>query len=74
MGKPDIESSIVILKQLNPEKNSIVEHYAKLKVPIENSIHTQALLTLKNKYCDFQKCLECEIGLHILKGKSVQHP
>jgi hypothetical protein len=74
MGKPDIESLIVILKQLNPEKNSIIEHYTKIKVPIENSLHTQALLTLKNKYCDFQKCLECEIGLHILKGKNVQHP
>ena len=34
----------------------------------KNAFETQSLLQLKNEYCDKSKCLECGIGIQLLKG------
>lgn len=54
------------LEQINPEKNSIIDFWNKLGINIENAMQSQALLQLKNEYCNHKKCLNCEIGFHIL--------
>jgi hypothetical protein len=46
-----------------------MDQFAKLNVDIENAMTSQALLTLKNDYCRPQRCLNCEIGLKILKDE-----
>jgi hypothetical protein len=33
----------------------------------DSAYQTQALLQLKNRYCDHKKCLDCSIGNSILK-------
>ena len=67
MGQRAIETLFDIVQQLKPEKNSIVKKYQDLGIKVDNAMDSQALLTLKNTYCKPQRCLECAVGLAILK-------
>ncbi|TCP22989.1 uncharacterized protein DUF2851 [Tenacibaculum skagerrakense] len=57
-----------MLESLHPEKNSIISNFEKLKVKIENSFKTQALLELYKGYCSKKRCLDCAIGNQLLKS------
>lgn len=61
------ERSIKFLEQINPEINVVVEKWAALGVSIKSAYTTQGLLELKNEYCNEKKCLNCAIGVKILK-------
>lgn len=56
------------LSELAPEKNSITNNWTALNVTNKNALEGQALLELKNNYCDARRCLECAVGNKILKG------
>jgi hydroxymethylpyrimidine pyrophosphatase-like HAD family hydrolase len=56
------------LEQLKPEKNNIVTFWENLNIKAQNAAQTQALLQLKNEYCTNKKCLNCEIGFHVLNN------
>ncbi len=61
-GNYENEILVAIMKQLQSEKNSIIDKFNALK-PISNSAFcSQALLQLKNNYCTKNKCLDCAIG------------
>ena len=68
LGKSDFSAVISLIEQLKPEKNSIVSMFNELKIKSNNAFETQALLQLKNNYCNQQKCLNCEIGTTLLKS------
>ena len=61
------EQAIELLEACEPEQNAITKGWQKLGINPVNSFETQALLQLKNQYCDKFRCLECVIGLGILK-------
>ena len=67
-GKDDSEQWIGLLTQLKPEKNSVIEKFAFFKIEAENAFQSQALLQLKNEYCDAKRCLQCAVGLELLKN------
>ena len=54
-------------EQLAPEKNNITHGFEKLGVANKSAYESQALIQLKNKYCNNVRCLECAIGNKILK-------
>ncbi|HIP47720.1 MAG TPA: DUF2851 family protein [Lutibacter sp.] len=66
-GNQDIESILGLIKAIKPEKNSIINNYKKLGIPIENAMDSQALIQLHNNYCKPKLCLSCVVGLSILK-------
>jgi len=66
-GELDEESFLALLKNINPEKNSIISKFSEIGVSSMNAFDTQALLELKNNYCAVKRCIECEIGNTILK-------
>ena len=68
IGKQNIELLLQLIKQIKPEKNSIIDKFNYLKIKTENALQTQALLQLKNEYCSKQKCLQCSIGNTLLKS------
>jgi hypothetical protein len=68
-GKSDEDTLLEVVKHMKPERNSIVDTFIQKGLIIENAMQSQALLTLKNEYCNHQKCLQCEVGLHVLKRK-----
>jgi hypothetical protein len=59
--------ALQFLEQLPPEKNSIISKWEKLGVKSRSAFETQALLQLKNRYCEKKKCLNCQIGVKIVK-------
>ena len=58
---------LLIIETLSPESNSITAYFKSKGVVLTSSLHSQALLTLKNNYCKLNKCLQCNIGSFILK-------
>jgi len=61
------QRAMKFLEQLKPENNSIIKRWILLKIKPENASQSQALLELKNVYCDNKKCLECRLGSYLLK-------
>ena len=55
------------LQELRAEKNTRVAGWTNLGVHSRNAGDSQALLELKNSYCDTKKCLQCAVGRTILK-------
>lgn len=68
LGNTDVEFSLELLSSISSEKNTILENFDKIGVKSENAFDSQSLLFLKKKYCDLQKCLQCEIGQLYLKN------
>ncbi|GAB1858127.1 DUF2851 family protein [Flavobacteriaceae bacterium MHTCC 0001] len=67
-GKP-IESDILNLLEVLPsEKNSIVDKFNSLRYVSKKALQSQALLQLKNEYCNKNKCLKCAVGHKLLVG------
>jgi hypothetical protein len=59
----NVEQSLFnVLKDINAEKNSIVEKFLQLRAMEKNALSSQALLQLKAFYCDKNNCLQCAIG------------
>ncbi|WP_456424164.1 DUF2851 family protein [Lutibacter sp.] len=68
IGKSNFSSVISIIDQIKPEKNKIISKFNNLKITSSNAFETQALLQLKNEYCNNKRCLQCEIGKEVLKN------
>ncbi len=60
------ERAIDILESLPSENNSIIIKWGKLGIKAENAFDSQALLQLKNVYCNQKKCLNCQIGNQLI--------
>lgn len=56
------EKALALLEVLAPEKNAIAEEWAEQGIKADSAFFSQALLQLKQAYCDKQKCLSCIIG------------
>lgn len=56
-----------LLIDLKPENNSIIQEWIRLGLKPENAKESQALIELKNQYCNEKKCLICGIGKSVLE-------
>lgn len=54
------------LEKLPPEENSVIRHWKKLGVPVRSAFDTQALIQLKNNYCQAKRCLSCPVGTKLV--------
>lgn len=63
-----ISKSMQWLSGLPAEKNSIVRGFEKLGIENKSAYDSQALLQLKQQYCNQKRCLQCSIGNIILQG------
>lgn len=69
LGKEDLEKHIFFLSNIPAEKNNIIEKFSIFGIKSKNAFQSQSLLQLKNEYCNNKKCLQCAIGLELLKDK-----
>ena len=67
IGEEISEDLLAILLVVAPEKNSIVDKFHSFGIKANNAFETQSLLQLKNEYCNAGKCLDCAIGMELLK-------
>jgi len=62
------DGNIDLLEQIRPENNIIIEKFKTIGVESTSAFQTQSLLQLKNEYCEKGKCLQCAIGIELLKN------
>jgi hypothetical protein len=66
-GEDNSDEIASLISNISKEENTIITKFNKLKPIIKTALDSQAVLQLKNHYCDVHKCLQCAIGNHILK-------
>ncbi len=63
------ERAFDFLEQLKAEDNHITRTWKDVGLNVDNAGDSQALIQLKNEYCDRRDCLRCRFGYEYLKGK-----
>lgn len=67
-GKDISEELIYLLEEIQAEKNVIIEKFSNFGIVSKNAFESQSLLQLKNEYCNHKRCLECSIGIELMKS------
>ncbi len=67
LGKDVSEDLIDLINEIQAEKNVIIEKFNNFGIESKNAFETQSLLQLKNEYCNQKRCMNCAIGLELLK-------
>jgi hypothetical protein len=62
------ELCLALLESCKPELNKITRGWKKIGLSVENSGDSQALIELKNEFCAGKKCLNCHIGVQLLRS------
>ena len=57
------------LEQLKAENNYIIRMWKECGLEVKSAGDSQALIQLKNQYCDRKDCLRCRIGYEYLKKR-----
>lgn len=68
----DQERALQLLESVAPENNKIIAAWKEQNWVPENAAQSQALLQLFNNYCSSKRCLECAIGLKIIKSRPLE--
>jgi hypothetical protein len=68
LGKEISDDLIQLINEVSPEKNAIIDKFNSFGIKSKNAFETQSLLQLKNEYCNKSRCLECAIGMELLKN------
>ena len=67
-NKPErMEKAVEFLHEIKAEKNSIISNWERNGIKVESSFVSQAMIQLKNEYCDKIRCLDCALGNKILR-------
>ncbi len=63
------EKALRFLEEIGAEQNHIVKGFEKLGQSSKTAYDSQALVQLKEKYCNFKRCEQCVVGHEILKER-----
>lgn len=67
-GKEISEDLISVLNEVASEKNAVLDKFSFFGIKPKNAFESQSLLQLKSEYCNKSRCLECAIGMELLKN------
>lgn len=62
------EKALSLLDQLSPENNRILSLYKSLNIKADTGYLSQAILGLYHDFCSKKKCLDCNVGIKILRS------
>ena len=62
------DKALKCLEEIDAENNLITKGFKQLNIENKNAWDSQALIELKNEYCNKKRCLECGAGNAILKS------
>ncbi|MGN1263530.1 MAG: DUF2851 family protein [Prevotella sp.] len=62
--------ALELLESIKPENNNVIRMWRDCGLNVRSAGDSQALLQLKNDYCDKRDCLRCRIGYEYLKRTS----
>ncbi len=63
------QKAISWMQEIRAEQNEIISHWKMLGIQIGSAAESQALLELKNEFCQQRKCLDCDIGKYLLRAQ-----
>jgi hypothetical protein len=63
------EKALTWLTELPAEKNQLISHWNQLGLEVQSAFDSQALIQLKNNYCNYRLCLNCRIGNQVLRHR-----
>ncbi len=62
------EQALNLLDSLTSENNHIIDMWENNSWKVTNASQSQALIQLYNSYCKSKRCMDCSIGVSILKS------
>ena len=62
-----LDRAVTLLEQLPPEKNRITDDWNALGLTVKTAFDAQASIELYNHFCLNKRCLQCQIGVAIVK-------
>ncbi len=62
------EKAIDLLTKIPAENNNIIRKWKETGINAKNAFYSQALIQLKNEYCNKKFCLNCQIGNKIISS------
>jgi len=62
------ERALQLIEALPPEENNITRLWEENQWMPKNAAQSQALIQLYNNYCTSRRCLDCTIGLNIIRS------
>ena len=66
-----MDKFVNLLSEVKGEKNRVVDQWRNLGLNTSTALDSQALLQLKQSYCDNRKCMSCALGASIMKGEHI---
>lgn len=63
------EKAIAFMRQLPAEENHVLRGWNAMNINADSACDSQALLQLKQYYCDEKHCLKCAIGAKLLRSE-----
>lgn len=63
-----LEKAIRLLEEISAEENNITKHWQSMGLKIKSAFDSQASIEWHNHFCLAKKCLECNVGVDILRG------
>ena len=64
-----IDRALELLQQLPAEQNKITRTWSALGLNVKTAFDSQSLIELYNNFCQKRQCLNCSVGISILKPK-----
>ena len=56
------------MEELSAEKNAITKGFQSMGIQNKSAYDSQALIQLKNEYCNYKHCLQCAVGNQLMKS------
>jgi hypothetical protein len=63
------EKSLKLLANVKPEDNRIIKEWELVGIKAHSAAESQALIELKNNFCNHKRCLQCAVGHRLLRSK-----
>ena len=64
------ERALQLLSSVDAESNKVITVWEQNNWKPESAAQSQAMLQLFNNYCSNKRCLECSIGLNVIKNQN----
>jgi hypothetical protein len=64
-----IDRAVEFLQQLPAEENKITRTWNELGLKVKTAFDSQSLIELYNNFCQKRQCLNCAVGISILKPR-----
>jgi len=68
LGKTNFDDIFDLYRAIKSEKNAIIDKFKELQIYSKSAFDSQTLIHLRKNYCDQKKCLQCAIGIKLLRN------